>query len=138
VAVDGADQFVLWGAFRSGPLPDVTLLAATSEELEAAVTWPSGVRHVRRIAFSGDEVFVRDRIEGSGEHALESSLPLGNGRARLIEPTGRLALARESRTFAERLYERVEGTALVARGRRQLPTDVGWRFALEDMATIDS
>lgn len=71
VTVDGRDQFELWGAFRSGPLPRVELLGAGDGWAEAAVT-ANGVRHVRHVAWKGGEVRIRDRLEGSGRHALES------------------------------------------------------------------
>jgi hypothetical protein len=137
ISLDGADQFELWGAFRSGPLPQVQLLEAGQDSVEASVTWRGGVRHVRRIAIGSGEIVVRDRLEGRGRHAFESTLPLGDGATRPIEATGGLAHASERRSVAERLYERQSGDALVVRGRLELPAELGWRFATTDVATIE-
>jgi heparinase II/III-like protein len=137
ISLGGADQFELSGAFRSGPLPDVQLLEAAEDRLEAAVSWRSGVRHVRRIAIGSGEIVVRDRLEGRGRHTLESALPLSDGSTVSIEAEGGVAVVREQRQVAERLYERRSAHALVARGRPTLPAELGWRFATTDVATID-
>jgi uncharacterized heparinase superfamily protein len=136
VAIDDRDQFELWGAFRSGPLPRVELLEATEDRLEAAVVWRGGLRHVRRITIGEDEVTVADRIDGSGEHAIESSLPLGPGYSGAVA-AGSMGVTRAVRPRAERLYERVDGEALIARGQLQLPAEFGWDLALRDVATIE-
>ena len=75
VQVDGRDQFELWGAFRSGPLPRVELLEARDGVLEASASY-HGIRHVRRLEWGGAAVTVRDRVEGQGRRALESRLVL--------------------------------------------------------------
>jgi Heparinase II/III-like protein/Heparinase II/III N-terminus len=74
VGVDGRDQFELWGAFRSGPLPRVELHEARDGVLEASVAWRGGMRHVRRLEWTGSGVTVRDHVEGRGSHTLESRL----------------------------------------------------------------
>jgi hypothetical protein len=127
VALGGRDQFELWGAFRSGPLPHVVLLAAAGDRLEASVTWPGGLRHVRRIDVDADGVTVHDRIEGSGEQLVETSLPLGPVVAHAVEPLGAVRVSRESRVVSERLFERRDGEALVGRARLPLPAELGWR-----------
>ncbi|HET7573250.1 MAG TPA: alginate lyase family protein, partial [Gaiellaceae bacterium] len=55
VLVDGRDQFELWGAFRSGPLPHVELHEAHDGLLEASARY-RGIRHVRRLEWGGGEV----------------------------------------------------------------------------------
>ena len=74
VAVDGRDQFRLWGAFRSGALPKVSLRYARDQAVEASVVLRGRVRHVRRIEWSGNDVFVVDQLEGKGRHRVESRL----------------------------------------------------------------
>lgn len=139
VALDGKDQFELWGAFRSGPLPAVSLLAAEDGLLEASVTWPGGVRHVRRIEVSHEEIRVEDRLEGAGEHEVESALPLGDRVAPdAVRALGVAKAVREPRRLAERLYDRRDAEALVVRARLSLPAELGWRFPLTGRATIDA
>jgi hypothetical protein len=76
VRVDGRDQFRLWGAFRSGRLPKVSLRYARERAVEASVVLPGRVRHLRRIERAADaaEVFVHDQLEGKGRHRVESRL----------------------------------------------------------------
>ena len=124
VAVDG-DQFEVWGAFRSGPLPRVELLGASERELAASVVGKTGVRHTRRIAIERDAVVVSDTLEGPGRHSVESSLPLPPGAEVAARPE-RGRLVHEDRFVAERLYERVPATALVVREEPVLPVRTGW------------
>ena len=139
VTVGGGDQFELWGAFRSGPLPVVSLLAADDAFLEASVTWPGGVRHVRRIEVGREEIRVADRLEGAGDHEIESALPLGDGVAPdAVRALGGLEAVREPRQLAERLYDCREAEALVMRARLALPAELGWRFPLTGRATIEA
>lgn len=135
VSVDGRDQFELWGAFRSGPFPRVELLEATEQRLEAAVSWPGGIRHVRAVTIETDALHVDDRIEGGGRHTLVSSLPLGPAPAGEIAGEG-LPVGREARTVSERLFTPTEATALVMGGELDLPGRIGWRLALSGGATI--
>ena len=130
VAVDG-DQFELWGAFRSGPLPRVELLEATEAELAAAVTGRTGVRHERRIRLDGMELTVVDRLEGSGSRLVESSLPLAPGIDPAATATGPRPALREPRALSERFFERVDADALVVREERTLPAELGWTIALD-------
>ena len=87
VAVDG-DQFELWGAFRSGPLPRVELLEASERELAAAVTGRTGVRHERRIRLDSDELTIHDRLEGGGTADRRELLPLAPGADAAAAATG--------------------------------------------------
>ena len=129
LAVDGLDQFRLWGAFRSGPLPQVELLQARPERLEARATW-GPVRHTRTIELGlAGQVTITDAVEGEGEHELSSSLPLGSVEAS-ISAVGPLEATSEARYVSERFFERVEGTALVQRGRLRLPATIGWQILL--------
>ena len=129
VAVDG-DQFELWGAFRSGPLPQVELLEATETELVAAVTGPTGVRHVRRLRLGDGELVVEDRLEGEGRRTIESSLQFAPGVEPDAAAQGATQTVQESRWVSERFFERVEAPALLIREQRSLPTELGWTIPL--------
>ncbi len=125
VALDGRNQFRLWGSFRSGPLPRVELVEATPERLVAFVDWP-GVRHRRTIELLENGVVgVTDDLDGPGTHDVLSSLPLGDNPA-AVEPIGPLAASTERRWRSERFFERDVGSALVQRGRLRLPATIGW------------
>ena len=127
VAVDG-DQFELWGAFRSGPLPQVGLLRAEPELLEGEVRF-RGLRHLRRIAIDAAELVVTDVVEGAGERELESSLPLASvADSSRISSSGDAEL--EQRAIAERLNVREPAPALVQRLRARPPVELGWRVGL--------
>jgi hypothetical protein len=128
VALDGRDQFALWGAFRAGPFPAVELLETTQETLAARVRWHDGAVHTRRIAIGGDSVEVADELSGAGRRTVVSSLPLA-GEPDGVEAVGALHLSRESRPAAERLYVRESRPALVQTGSVTLPATCGWRLA---------
>ena len=85
--VDGRDQFRLWGAFRSGPLPEVKLHFAGERVLEASVRLGRRVRHVRRLEWSWDELVVRDLVDGPGKHRIESRLLWAPGADERVELT---------------------------------------------------
>jgi hypothetical protein len=129
VAVDG-DQFELWGAFRSGPLPRVELLEAGEHELVACVAGRTGVRHTRRIAVGGDEVTISDTLSGAGGRLVESSLPLAPGVSLEARPYGAKNASRESRFVSERLYEPVPAPACVVREELALPAELGWTIPI--------
>lgn len=126
VSVDGRDQFELWGAFRSGPLPRVELLEAGEGGFSAAVDW-KGARHRRRIALDGRTVVVEDVVEGRAVETTISSLPLAPETQAGVTATAGTA-ERESRPLSERLYERRDGPALVVSLRGRLPLASGWRI----------
>jgi uncharacterized heparinase superfamily protein len=130
VAVDG-DQFELWGAFRSGPLPRVELLEASEQGLAAAVTGRSGVRHERRVRLDGNELQITDRLDGQGRRLVESSLPLAPGVEPPVTATGSGPPGREPRPLSERFFERVEADAHVVREERLLPAELGWTITLD-------
>jgi hypothetical protein len=125
VAVDG-DQFRLWGSFRSGPLPRVSLVEATEDELVGEAHLPSGVSIRRSIRLDDSSVTIEDRVLGAGAHDLTSSLPLGPGAAPKITASGPFDI--EERTFAERFGERASSTAAVMRVRAPLPWEGRWRI----------
>ena len=126
LAVDG-DQFVLWGAFRSGPLPEVRLVDATETTLVGEATLPGGVRVVRSLRLGDSSLLVEDRVEGAGAHDLVSSVPTAPEAAVRIEPLAGTAEL-EQRTIAERFGEAVPATAVVQRTRAALPWEGGWRL----------
>jgi len=130
VAVDG-DQFELWGAFRSGPLPRVELLEASDDELAAVVTGRTGVRHERRIRLDAGELTILDRLDGGGRRIVETSLPLAPGVSLAAKPIGSGPAKTERRPFSERFYERADADALVVREERSLPAELGWTIAVD-------
>jgi hypothetical protein len=148
VAVDGTDQFELWGAFRASRIPAVELLdAAGSEEQGTAVAQLHGfprvsgrIRHRRRVSWSLQTIEVADELEGHGRHFVESALPLAAGievepgprmwaDGVAIEPVGPLACAVEMRPVSERLFERVDAPTVVMRGELDLPAAFGWKLS---------
>jgi uncharacterized heparinase superfamily protein len=147
VAVDGNDQFQLWGAFRAARLASVELLEAAGSEKEGMVTaelhgFPrasGGVRHLRRLSWSPYGIEVADELDGRGRHFVESALPLAPGisvgdglpvrtNGITIEPVGPLECSVETRWVSERLFERLDGPAVVMRGELDLPSTFGWKL----------
>ncbi len=130
VQVDGLDQFELWGAFRSGPLPRVELLEARPGLLEASASY-RGLRHLRRLEWGADAVTVRDRVEGRGRHALESRVVQAvEGRAGVaVEPQGGDART-EDTWVSERVGERIASAAGVVEATPTLPAELAWTIRL--------
>jgi uncharacterized heparinase superfamily protein len=102
VSVDGRDQFELWGAFRSGPLPSVRMLGA----LEAEISY-GPVTHRRRVDV-GAEVVVSDEVQGG--RVVEARLPLAG-------PVELAADGWETGSEAQGLDVRRELPVAVRRGR---------------------
>jgi hypothetical protein len=128
VRVDGRDQFRLWGAFRSGPLPKVSLRYAREQAVEASVVLPGRIRHVRRIEWAGNEVVVDDRLEGKGMHRVESRLVWAPGAPEVeLEMLGEGELETEEAWVSERFGERVPTAVAAVLVERELPTSVGFR-----------
>lgn len=126
VAVDG-DQFRVWGAFRSGPLPAVRLLEATEDVLTGEARLPSGVVHRRTLRLAAHGLDVEDRIDGRGVAQIVSSLPLSSESAiRVTAWSGETEL--EPRTVSERFGERREAVAVVQRLEVALPWEGGWHL----------
>jgi len=133
VTLDGRDQFRLWGAFRSGPLPEVRLRYVRPGAIEASVVLPGGARHVRRVEWdaAAGEVLVLDSLEGKGTHEIASRLcwaPITT--AFELEAIGGADVTTMPAYTAERFGERVEATATVGRLRTRLPVELGWRLRL--------
>ena len=134
IRVDGRDQFRLWGAFRSGPLPEVRLRYARERAVEASVLLPGGIRHIRRVEWdaAAGEVLVFDTLDGKGTHEVESRLAWAPITTPFeLEAIGGAEVNGERAWTAERIGEAVESTATVARLRAELPAQLGWRLRLQ-------
>jgi Heparinase II/III-like protein/Heparinase II/III N-terminus len=148
VAIDGTDQFELWGAFRASRIPAIELLDAAGSEEQGTVAaelhgFPrvSGrIRHRRRVSWSSQTIEVADELEGHGRHFVQSALPLAAGievepgpiawaDGVAIEAIGPLTSAVEMRAVSERLFERVDALAVVMRGELDLPAAFGWKLS---------
>ncbi|HTZ05971.1 MAG TPA: heparinase II/III family protein, partial [Gaiellaceae bacterium] len=129
VKVDGRDQFRLWGAFRSGRLPEVKLRFAREGVLEASVRLGRRRRHVRRLEWSSGDVLVRDLVNGIGRHRIESRLVWAPGAAGLAEVAvyGEGERREERAWISERFGERVETTATTVFTKAKLPAELGFR-----------
>lgn len=133
VTVDGKDQFRVWGAFRSGPMPEVKLLYAREGAVEASVALPGRIRHVRRVEWDAEagEVTVLDSLVGSGRREIESRLIWAPVMAAVgLEPIGVAGVETATAHTAERIGTREETTASVARLEVELPVRLGWRLQL--------
>jgi hypothetical protein len=131
IRIDGRDQFEAWGAFRSGPLPDVTLRYARERALEASVRLPGRVRHVRRIEWepATGEVLVYDQLEGKGRRRVESRLVWAPSRPPVsVELLQGGDVVRETAWLSERIGEKVETTVDVVLTDLELPASVGFRI----------
>jgi hypothetical protein len=124
VAVDDRDQFELWGAFRSGPLPDVELLHADDGALEGRVG-----AHTRRLEWDGRDLHVVDRVGGRGRRVAASRLVWAPDAPRVeLEPAG----TDEPAWLAERFFDRVSTHASVRRVDAAAPIELAWRLRLPD------
>jgi hypothetical protein len=145
VAVDGRDQFDLWGAFRASRLASVELLEAAGSEKDGTAIAelrgfphvPGGIRHRRRLSWSPQAVEVADELDGRGRHFVESTLPLAAGAdvepgfpiwagGVAIEPVGPLSCTVETRSVSERLFAGADAPVVVMRGDLELPAAFGW------------
>jgi hypothetical protein len=126
VCVDGRDQFNL----RSGgPLPKVSLRYAREQAVEASVVLPGRVRHVRRIEWAGNEVWVYDQLEGKGRHRVESRLVWAPDRPEIeLELLGDGELTVEERFVSERFGERVPNAVAIVVSKLELPGSIGFRL----------
>jgi hypothetical protein len=107
VTVDGRDQFELWDAFRTGPLPRVELVEAAEGRLVGAVG-----SHLRHLEWSREEVVIRDSAAGR----IESRLVLAPGAELDVDPQP----TENEGWVSERFFERERTRILVARGEREL------------------
>jgi len=122
----GGDQFELWRAFRSGPLPRVELLSASAREFAARVHLHDGVVHTRTLRVLPQAVVVEDFVDGGGTRHVVSSLPLAPGAAPSVTGEGPVEVTEEERVIAERFGERRRARALVLRGPVDLPCRLRW------------
>ncbi|HZS25160.1 MAG TPA: heparinase II/III family protein [Gaiellaceae bacterium] len=133
LVVDGRDQFRLWGAFRSGPLPKVALRYAREHAVEASVVLPGRLRHVRRIEWADDEVEVHDRLEGRGRHRVESRLVWAPDPPPVeFDLLGPGELRTDETWVSERFGERVPTSAAVVLTDLELPGSIGFRLRCLD------
>jgi uncharacterized heparinase superfamily protein len=130
VSIDGGDQFEQWGAFRSGRLPEVTLIAAVDGRIEAEVRWPTMATHRRILSWSTREIVIADTVTGAGG-VSESRMTLAPNDTGLAKITSDGDMEIEPAWTAERFDERIRTTSLV---QRQPGADAGfdWRLALVD------
>jgi hypothetical protein len=131
VRVDGRDQFRVWGAFRSGPLPRVRLLRAEARLLEASVELPGGIRHVRRLEWDAGVVTVHDVLEGSGTHEVERRILWAPAQSAADLDAEGTAVETEVASCSDGPGRRVETTASVLRERLQLPARLRFRLLLK-------
>jgi Heparinase II/III-like protein/Heparinase II/III N-terminus len=131
--VDGRDQFRLWGAFRSGPLPKVALRYAREHAVEASVVLPGRIRHVRRIEWVDNEVEINDRLEGRGRHRIESRLVWAPEPPPVeLDLLGPGELRADEAWLSERFGERVSTTAATVLTELELPGSIGFRLRCLD------
>jgi hypothetical protein len=124
VVVDGRDQ-----VRPRGKLPKVSLRYARERAVEASVVLPGRVRHVRRIEWVEDEVWVYDRLEGKGRHHVESRLVWAPDPPKVeLELHGGGELAAEERFVSERIGERVSTTVAAVLTDVDLPASFGFRL----------
>jgi hypothetical protein len=129
LCVDGRDQFRLWGAFRTGPLPKVALRYAREGAVEASVVLPGRVRHVRRVEWAGNEVSVHDHVEGKGRRRIESRIVWAPVPAPIeLDLLGEDGVVAEQGWVSERFGERVETGVSALLTERELPTSIGFRI----------
>lgn len=131
VVVDGRDQFRTWGAFRSGPLPDVKLLLARERAVEATIALAGGIRHTRRIEWdaAAGEVAVHDRVDGRGRHRVESRLVWAPVAPPFeLEAAGHSGRHDEEAWLADRWGERTPTTATVIFTDPELPAALSFRI----------
>jgi hypothetical protein len=129
VMVDGRDQFELWGAFRTGPLPRVRLLSV--DPLRAEVELRGGVRLARTLELDDGVLHVRDTVSGHGTHRMRSTLPLGSEQwLRHVAYEGPVPARETTVRHSPRLYAEERVPALVAEGEARLPAQLVWHLNL--------
>jgi len=129
IELDGESQFETWGAFRSGPFPEIRLDRADGAGLEAHVVWPGGVVHRRRVEWGAAGVTIRDRVEGAGRHRVASRLVLAPGApSDRIEAVDGARMGVEAGWVSERFAEPIATDVLVASLDGELPVELGWRI----------
>jgi hypothetical protein len=132
VTIDGRDQFELWGAFRTGPLPRVTLVSTGPPAAEVVAR---GIRHVRSIDVRSGSVEIDDDVAGSGHVELAASVPLAPGRESAVEPGAGAADVRfEPGWLSELMFERKAIQVARISTSRTLPARMSWGLRLRSGA----
>jgi len=126
IAVDGRDQLRL----RGGRPPEVKFRFAREGVLEASILLRRHLRHVRRLEWGGDEILVRDLLDGLRKHRIESRLLWAPGADERVELAvyGPGERHEEPAWVSERLGERAETRATTVRARLKLPAELGFRI----------
>ena len=103
LTVDGRNQSEVWGAHRVARRAKPLFLRA--DESNAVLTFESGhdgyrllpgrPTHMRRIAWAGNRIEVRDRVEGVGRHNLELRLHLHPRCTAAVSVDGRVKVRTE-------------------------------------------
>ena len=97
--------------------------------VEASVVLPGRVRHVRRIEWSDDEVWVYDQLEGKGRHRVESRLVWApDAPAVELNVLGGAPLRAEEGFVSERFGERVPTSVASVGGDLELPVSIGFHL----------
>jgi uncharacterized heparinase superfamily protein len=127
VTVDGADQFQIWGAFRSGPLPQVSLLAAEEGHVAACVSY-AGISHTRTLDWSDRELRVHDALEVPGKRTLESRLLLAPSAP--VDVAADVEIVRSDGWYSERMFERLPAVVASQRLQAARVASLEWRLTL--------
>ena len=127
VALGGRDQFELWGAFRSGPLPPVRLVSTSPLEAEVLL---GNRRHRRTLHLDGQRLVVDDLVDGRGSELVLSSLPLAHGAEVDVRPVGSGELSRRDGWLAETMFEREQIAIVRSEAHVELPAQAGWSIGL--------
>lgn len=130
IALDGRDQFELWGAFRAGRLPRTSLQA--QNPLSGTIA-TRGIVHRRSLRLLETELVVEDELSGSRATVVRTTLPLGADLT--PEQIGTLPLTADRQWLSERMFERRPLTVIHADGRPSLPAELGWRIPLRPMSS---
>lgn len=103
LTVDGRNQSEVWGAHRVARRAKPFFLRADGSD--AVLTFESGhdgyhllpgrPTHMRRIAWAGNRIEVRDRVEGAGRHDLELRLHLHPRCTAAVSVDGRVKVRTE-------------------------------------------
>jgi hypothetical protein len=131
VAVGGRDQFELWGAFRSGPLPRVRLV---STEPFIAELRTASVRHTRSIVVSSDAIEIADEVEGKGTTVVSSSLPLAGTTGIGVDADPDAERSDTEGWLSETMFTRARIPVMRSTTAQALPARAGWRLRLPSAA----
>jgi hypothetical protein len=127
VAIDGRNQFELWGTFRSGPLPQVRLVSTDPLVAEVRTAY---ARHTRSIAVSSDAVEIADEVEGKGHAVLSSSLPLADAARVEVDADPSVERSDTEGWLSETMFARTRIPVARSTGTQSLPARSGWRLRL--------